>query len=183
MATVRRAEGDRLHPVVDDNGVHRFDPAEVAAEASRRRSAESSAEKTGTGGRDVGGAAADGELAAAAFALFADGKHPTEVVIQLREPPRRVALLHEQWTRMMDGVVLGPEVFSKLSRRLGRPVSRDDLGDVLCDLLDDHDKLERFTYPCCVCGEPIQAGPREWDVVSASGELADWGHGRCLESG
>jgi len=31
LATVRRLEGDVLHPVVDANGVHQFDPQEVEA--------------------------------------------------------------------------------------------------------------------------------------------------------
>jgi hypothetical protein len=38
IATVRRMEGHELHPVKDENGVHRFDPEEVAEVARSRRS-------------------------------------------------------------------------------------------------------------------------------------------------
>ena len=34
ISSVRRLEGDVLHPIVGANGVHRFDPAELARVAS-----------------------------------------------------------------------------------------------------------------------------------------------------
>ncbi len=69
-STVRRYEGNELHPIVTADGKHLFDPDEVRALAKVRSK---------TARLDTG------ELAARACELFREGKTAVDVVIALRQ--------------------------------------------------------------------------------------------------
>jgi len=79
--TIRRFEGKKLHPVVDKNGIHRFPPAEVHAQRFHDQRMPKGPLREQP---------SDGEIAAAAFHMFAAEKTRTEVVIALRITPQRV---------------------------------------------------------------------------------------------
>jgi len=84
QTTVRRMEASKeLHPV-DIDGVHRFDPEEVAARKRKGKPLEASR---------------DGELASQAFQLFQAGKRVIDVVIELRRPPNEIGTLYEEYRR------------------------------------------------------------------------------------
>ncbi len=89
VASVRRLEAVRLHPTRGDDGVWRFDPAEVSALVAERRQIT----------RPVVAAAdlTDGEVAALVFGLFEEGKTFSATVRELRLPPDRIRQLHRQW--------------------------------------------------------------------------------------
>jgi hypothetical protein len=84
---VRSLEGKALHPEVVA-GVHYFDAAEVERVArelglrARRRPGE---------------ARSEGEIAAAVFSAFADGKDLHEIVTELAVAPETVRALYRQW--------------------------------------------------------------------------------------
>lgn len=97
VSTVRRYEGSRLHPNVDADAVHWFDPKEVAGlvvelaqepRATRRRNAATNA------GLPV---RSRGEIAALVFELFEQRQSLPEIVIALRIEPETVRGLFEQW--------------------------------------------------------------------------------------
>jgi hypothetical protein len=88
VATVRRREGTTLHPITDDKGVRRFDPAEV--EVLGRESAQHDPAPTDAPSEI-------GELAAQVFPLFARGDSFTDVVIATRLAPATIRALHQEW--------------------------------------------------------------------------------------
>lgn len=79
--TVQRLEGVELHPAIE-KGVHRFEPDEVHAYAKRRDQIQPLGE---------------GELAAAVFSQLQAGRQLTDIVLELRVPPRVVRELHREW--------------------------------------------------------------------------------------
>lgn len=81
ISSIRRLEGDVLHPIVGADGVHRFDPAELARVASRcsSRSADGSKE---------------GERDARVFEALEEGKGLREIVTTLRLSADLVSRLH-----------------------------------------------------------------------------------------
>jgi hypothetical protein len=81
---VRSMEGKTLHPVRED-GVHYFDPDEVAAAARSLGPRRGRRERT------------DGEVAALAFRAFSDGKDLHEVVEELVLAPEKVRALYREW--------------------------------------------------------------------------------------
>lgn len=98
ISTVRRYEGDRLHPRVDENDVRWFDEKEVAALAAtlaneshpvRRRNREPAA---GPASRS------SGEIAAAVFERLEQRQSLAEIVIGVRVEPSVVRELFEQWS-------------------------------------------------------------------------------------
>jgi hypothetical protein len=96
IATVRRYEGTLLHPHVDKDGTHRFDPAEVTALAASRAN---QALDRGTirNGKPVPEARTRGEITALVFERFEQRQSQAEIVIGLRIEPEVVAELFEQW--------------------------------------------------------------------------------------
>lgn len=89
VSSVRRLEGDKLHPDVDDAGVRRFDVDEVMALARQLRPLP----KNTLGKQKL----SKGELAARAFECFEQRQSLSEVVIGLRLEPDRVRKLYKQW--------------------------------------------------------------------------------------
>ncbi len=97
ISTVRRFEGTRLHPDVDDDEVHWFDPKEVAALAveltneprtARRRNATAA----------VAPARSRDEIAALVFERLEQRQSLAEIVIGVRLEPETVRALFEQWS-------------------------------------------------------------------------------------
>jgi hypothetical protein len=87
ISSVRRLEGDVLHPIVGSDGVHRFDPAEVAHVSNHRSS------------RLVEGSQ-EGERDARVFEALEQGKGLREIVTTLRLPADLVSKLHASWLKM-----------------------------------------------------------------------------------
>jgi hypothetical protein len=85
ITSVRRMEGCRLHPHVDDAGVRWFDPREVKAFLLER------------GQRPVAKRDSDGEIAARVFAMFRQGLDLREVVVAAKVPPVIVRGLYSEW--------------------------------------------------------------------------------------
>lgn len=105
VASIRRKEGKTLHPVKGADGIHRFDPAEVAAHAAAETAAAPAKLR-----RSV-----SGDLAAEAFIRFDKGLTPRQVVIELRQPPEDIEKLHRQW-RDAGGLWLPSPSVSTLRR-------------------------------------------------------------------
>lgn len=94
-SSVRRMEFDRLHPVADEHGVWRFDPAEVAAVTTvgrRRRGARKTRSARGREGR----------MAAKVFALFARRWTLPQIVIETCERPSRIRALYHEWSTSLE---------------------------------------------------------------------------------
>jgi hypothetical protein len=98
VPTVRRLEGSALHPHVDAQGVHWFDPREVTAVAASRanealmrgkiRNAQPAAEIR-----------TRGEIAALVYERFEQRQSQAEIVIGLRIEPETVRELFDQYCR------------------------------------------------------------------------------------
>jgi hypothetical protein len=99
-STVRRFEGDKLHPIRGTDGVNRFDAKAVAELATSllndnggtpprkpRRNAAPAHEVKRT----------DGEIAAEVFERLEQRQSLAEIVIGVRVPPDLVRELHRQW--------------------------------------------------------------------------------------
>ena len=134
LSTVRRLEGGRLPVVRGADGVHRFDPAavaalavELAAELAADPSPASKRARTGRRGANPGqagqgapaapasrqGPPADlppGELAARVFERLEQRQSLAEIVVGLRVPPALVRELHREWQRgLVEGELAQPE--------------------------------------------------------------------------
>jgi hypothetical protein len=109
ISSVRRLEGDVLHPIVGADGVHRFDPTELARVASHRSS------------RSVDGSK-EGERDARVFEALEEGKGLREIVTTLRLPVDLVSKLHASWQKMGSNqdMILSSERLAQL-RSTGGP--------------------------------------------------------------
>jgi hypothetical protein len=116
LTTIRRWEGTLLHPVKGADGIHLFDPTEVQDLASRRPTPASAKNSI-----------AEGEVAAAAFALFKKKTSPRDVVIELEQSPAVIQKLHEEWERLGDRVVVGEEVLGILDRMSAAKLIDDEV--------------------------------------------------------
>jgi DNA-binding transcriptional MerR regulator len=103
ISTVRRLEGSALHPQRDEHGVHVFAAADVEALSRQRAPAP----------------AAEGEIAAAAFALFEQHEHPRKIVIALKQPPEKVRSLRAEWVRLGRELLLEADDRARLGALLG----------------------------------------------------------------
>jgi hypothetical protein len=116
VTTIRRWEGTMLHPVRGADGIHLFDPTEVQ-ELARRRPTPPPAKNSGS----------EGEIAAAAFALFKKKTSPRDVVIELEQPPAVVQKLHEDWERLGGRLVLGEEILRILDHMSAAKLLDDEV--------------------------------------------------------
>jgi DNA-binding transcriptional MerR regulator len=101
VSTVRRYEGDKLHPTVDEHEVRWFDEKEVAALAAtlaNSTGAKRSASTSAAMARAPESRTA-GEIAALVFERFEQRQSHAEIVIGLRLEPEIVAHLFEQYCR------------------------------------------------------------------------------------
>jgi len=93
VSTIRRREHVDLHPVYDEQGVWRFDPAELEGMLVRpsvaKTKAKAKALKTFP--------RRDGELAAKVFRMFERGAGLSEIVQVLKVTPKVVRRLHRDW--------------------------------------------------------------------------------------
>src|SRR5262245_16674590 len=99
VSTVRRLEGERLHPIVDDKGVRWFDENEVAALAAELvndSNPKQSRTPTPSKPRTPDPRSA-GEIASLVFERLEQRQSLAEIVIGLRVEPETVRALFEQW--------------------------------------------------------------------------------------
>jgi hypothetical protein len=96
LSSVRRLEWDRLHPEVDDRGVHRFDSAEVDALAPRQRAPArvSDPERRAEARR--------GRVAATVFRMFARHLTLPQIVVATKQPPEMIRELYREWSTGLD---------------------------------------------------------------------------------
>lgn len=97
VATVRRYEGTLLHPLVDKDGTHRFDPKEVTALAASRANQALGRGTIRNAKPVVPEARTRGEIAALVFERFEQRQSHAEIVIGLRVEPELVEELFDQW--------------------------------------------------------------------------------------
>jgi DNA-binding transcriptional MerR regulator len=101
VSSVRRYEGERLHPSVDDNDVRWFEEKEVTALAAHL--ANQSGAKGTRGAKGLVARPSEertaGEIAALVFERFEQRQSLAEIVIGLRVEPDVVAQLFEQYCR------------------------------------------------------------------------------------
>jgi hypothetical protein len=88
VSSVRRLEGVGLHPVLDDDGVWRFDPAELERMPVQR--------KPRRGGKRSR-TSKEGDAAARVFAMFGQGRSLRDIVLSAKQPPDVVRRLYREW--------------------------------------------------------------------------------------
>lgn len=96
ISTVRRLEGERLHPLVDGKGVRRFKASDVerlAKELEAERRSPRNAQQAVVRAADM----SKGELAALVFERLEQRHSLSEIVIALRVPPEDVRELYHTW--------------------------------------------------------------------------------------
>jgi hypothetical protein len=98
VPTVRRYEGTLLHPHVDEQGVHWFDPREVTALAASRANNAIANNKL-RNAKPATETRTRGELAAQVFERFEQRQSQAEIVIGLRVEPETVRELFDQYCR------------------------------------------------------------------------------------
>lgn len=135
--------------------------------------------------RKQGVGRSEGEVSALAFSMFQKGCKPTKVVIELKQPAKTVQALYEEWAEMNGGLLLRKSVkegiFDSLEDSVGFKISNIlDLKKALVILLVDHMWMSKYTRPCVVCGEDIEADPEDyWKWMGEKGYLANWMHPEC----
>ncbi|MBA3465001.1 MAG: hypothetical protein H0T46_34015 [Deltaproteobacteria bacterium] len=97
VATVRRYEGTLLHPHLDKDGTHRFDPKEVTALAASRANQALDRGKIRNAKPVVSDARTRGEIAALVFERLEQRQSHAEIVIGLRIEPELVGELFDQY--------------------------------------------------------------------------------------
>lgn len=129
ISSVRRLEGDRLHPTVGPDGANHFDPAEVTALATelstKRRPRPTPAAPVKLSA---------GELAARAFECFEQRYSLAEVVIALRVEPTVVRELFHEWQVGLVQGELRRNDASLPPEHAIRHVDRDELAALLAAL-------------------------------------------------
>jgi len=96
VSTVRRLEGTRLHPLIDDKGVRRFKASDVerlAKELQAERRSPRNAQQAVARAAEM----PPGELAALVFERLEQRHSLSEIVIALRVPPEDVRELYHAW--------------------------------------------------------------------------------------
>ncbi|MBV8757610.1 MAG: hypothetical protein JO257_10055 [Deltaproteobacteria bacterium] len=96
ISSVRRFEGTRLHPLIDDKGVRRFKASDVerlAKELQAEQRSPRNAQRAVVRAAEV----PKGELAALVFERLEQRHSLSEIVIALRVPPEDVRELYHAW--------------------------------------------------------------------------------------
>jgi hypothetical protein len=96
ISTVRRFEGTRLHPLIDDKGVRRFKASDVerlAKELQAEQRSPRNAQRAVLRAAEM----PKGELAALVFERLEQRHSLSEIVIALRVPPEDVRELYHAW--------------------------------------------------------------------------------------
>lgn len=153
ISSVRRLEGDLLHPIVGADGVHRFDPAELARVAGHRLS------------RPVDGSR-EGERDARVFEALEEGKGLREIVTTLRLPADLASKLHASWLKMgsHQDMVLSSERLGQLRSALGISIKRP------ADLVDE---VQCLAAQCTALeAERNELDSQLGDLMSIIGSLA-----------
>lgn len=139
ISTVRRLEGTRLHPSIDDKSVRRFKASDVerlAKELEAEQRSPRNAQQAVVRAAEI----PKGELAALVFERLEQRHSLAEIVIALRVPPEDVRDLYHSWlVGLWAGELQRPE--PALPPRLSdqdatRRVSREQLFDLLAALPD-----------------------------------------------
>jgi hypothetical protein len=96
VSTVRRLEGTKLHPLIDDSGVRRFKASDVERYANELEAEERTPRNAA---QAVVRAAqlSKGEIAALVFERLEQRHSLSEIVIALRVPPEDVRELYHTW--------------------------------------------------------------------------------------
>ena len=181
ISTVRRFEAqERLHPKVGDDGVHRFDVAEVAALAlelvddPRSRLRQRNADRAPDAVKLT-----PGEEAAQVFERFEQRHTLAEIVIGVRVTPDRVRDLFRQWTH---GLV---EHELHMSRKLTLPLEKDNVRISVAALAARLGELPKETTRISVARYrgPYNGPSYEEDVVEEFAWVRELGgflvHGPC----
>jgi hypothetical protein len=93
-SSVRRLEGVRLHPTLDDEGVWRFDPAEFESFSVQKRER----------ARRFRSRKQPGDVAAQVFRMLERRCSLREIVVIARQPPELVRRLYLEWlTGLAEG--------------------------------------------------------------------------------
>lgn len=101
-STVRRYEGDLLHPTKGVNGVNQFDAAEIAALAVKlleQRSPKAKRWDARSGGKRTVPERTAGDIASEVFERLEQRQSLAEIVVGLRVAPAVVRELHREWQR------------------------------------------------------------------------------------
>ena len=189
VTSLRRLEGDELHPVQDESGAWMFDPAEVEALRARRAApapvqpevaAEPVAQVVPPPAVVVPPPAVvaplpdDGDVAADVFDDLDSGKSPTEVVRKRRLAPDRVTGLFEQWRAMKAMDLSAPSVPRTLKRLHATVAALTAQLDVVTKKLNATPLAGlRNRFKCKDCGESGYLGIRV--ECTACGEEAQYG--------
>ena len=95
-SSVRRMEFDRLHPVEDERGIWRFDPAELEGIEPRAKPERSPISN------EARERQREGRLAARTFFMFARHWSLAQIVVATKQPPERVRSLYHEWMTSLD---------------------------------------------------------------------------------
>jgi hypothetical protein len=153
VTSVRRREGKSLHPTTRADGVHVFDPAEVAELVAQRTTASEAKLRR----------SADGDLAAEAFKQFNRGLDMRAVVIELRQPPALIQELHRQW-REAGGLWIPSAALVAIRKAIKARYPDHDAIRIATpqDLMDAVDHI---------LNDLVEARARHWDGVDQIAEL------------
>jgi hypothetical protein len=97
ISTVRRYEGDKLHPMIDEHDVRWFDANEVAALAATLANEAGPKRPENASSARAPEPRSAGEIAGLVFERFEQRQSLPEIVIGLRVEPETVRALFEQW--------------------------------------------------------------------------------------
>jgi hypothetical protein len=108
----------------------------------------------------------DGNLAAAAFELFATGRGPREVVVALRQPPAAIRKLWAAWCEMGGDMAIPADTRRQIEALVGTISSPAALLSTIQRLVVAYRERAQFAYRCSNCGRVVLAQPgREWAAV------------------
>jgi DNA-binding transcriptional MerR regulator len=96
VSTVRRLEGTKLHPLIDDSGVRRFKASDVERYANELE-AEQRTPRNAAQAVVRAAQLSKGEIAALVFERLEQRHSLSEIVIALRVPPEDVRDLYHTW--------------------------------------------------------------------------------------